>query len=289
MRNRLWVIVGVVLGLLSMLLVQNYIKQREIQLRRELLTGREPTPVLVAVQDIKEGERVDEGMVAVQTKSADAIQPHALTSPEEAIGKIALVPIYTDEQVLDSKLERPQQVHTLSMKTPAGKRAVTIGVDVISGVGGFIHPGDFVDVLGIFTLPTPDGKQAAVTVTLLQRVLVLATGSRFSETETRRDRTEAGSADTVTLALSPQETELVLFARAQGQLQLSLRPRADALVVSDLAPMTIESLLAVILGPQLAKVGQQPPTPGVPSVEERRIEVYRGLEKEVVVLSEQRP
>ena len=278
MRNRLWVVIGVTLGLLTAILVNTYIRQEIAKARRQLMVGREPTEVLVAAADIPEQTTITADMVQVEVRPADAIQPKSLDNQGAAIGKIALVPIYKGSQILDSTLATPENANTLSQKTPPGKRAVTIGIDNISGVGGFIHPGDHVDMLGIFSLPTPDGKQAVVTVTLLQRVLVLAAGGRFSEAKSEG----ASTADTVTLALTPQETELVLFGRAQGQLQLSLRPRVDSEVVADLKPMSLDALAATILGPQLAQqaaaAASQKPA--------RQVEIYRGLQREVVALPE---
>lgn len=281
MRNRLPIIIALLVAAFTVMMVGAYIRQREAKLRRQLMQGREPTSVLVAAQDIPESTRIDDNMVTIVRQPADSIQPHALSEPGEAIGKIAVVPLYQGEQVMDSKLERPQQVSTLSAKTPSGKRAVTMAVDQITGVGGFIHPGDFVDVLGMFQIPTPEGKQAPITITLLQRVQVLASG-RSSAVQRGQ---EAGSADSLTLALTPQETELVLFARAQGQIQFSLRPKTDSAVLADLQPMTVDALITHILGAQAVQA--KPPPPPAPA--ERKVEVYRGLNKEVVVVPDRQP
>ena len=288
MQNRLWIILGLAFGLTSVILVHNYMAQREQQLRRQLMQGREPTPVLVAQRDIAEGATLDAELVGVVTKPADAVEPRALSAVEQALGKISAVPITKGEQILESKLAQLQSVRTLSMKVPSGKRAVTINVDAVTGVGGFIRPGDYVDVIGLFNLPSPDGKQATVTVTLLQRVLVLAVGGQFSETQ--KAESEGASATTVTLALSPKETELVLFGRAQGTVQLSLRSKADAAVVAQAQPMTLDALVALILGPKLLEqakqqAAQQAATSAT-QPKKRHIEVYRGLQKEVVTLAD---
>lgn len=281
MRNRLWVAIALVLGLLTTVLVNSYIHQEIDKAKRQFMVGRGPVSVLVAVADIPPQSSIAPEMVAMETRPEDAIQPKALTDPEGAIGKITLAPIYQGEQILDSKLATPENANTLSQKTPPGRRAVTIGIDTISGVGGFIHPGDFVDILGIFNLPTPDGKQVIVTVTLLQRVAVLAAGARFSE-----QGEGANEANTLTLALTPQETELVLFAREQGKLQLSLRPRVDSEILADLKPMSIDALVAAILGPQLAQAPPPPPPTEPEKKAVRQVEIFRGLEREVVSLPE---
>ena len=279
LRNKLPVIVALLLAALTALMVAAYIRQRETQIRRELMRGREPVQVLVAAQDIPESTGITEEMLALMNRPADSIQPHAIANPGDAIGKIAVVPIYQSEQILDSKLQRPQQIASLSAKTPAGKRAITLAVDPITGVGGFIHPGDFVDVLGMFQIPTPDGKQVPITITLLQRVSVLATGRSAAA----QPGVEAGAADSLTLALTPEETELILFARAQGQIQFSLRPKTDSAVVAEVQPMTIDKLIAHILGPSAI---QAPPPPPPPTPAVHTVEVYRGLDKEVITVSD---
>lgn len=278
LRNRLALIIAFAVAVSTALMVAAYIRTREIQIRRELMRGREPTPVLMATQDIPESTHIDESMIALINRPADSLQPHAISNPGEAIGKIAVVPIYQNEQILDSKLERPQHASTLSAKTPSGKRAVTLAVDAITGVGGFISPGDFVDILGLFQIPTPDGKQVPITITLLQRVQVLATGRTSAPV---RGSGEAGPADTVTLALTPEETELLLFARVQGQIQFSLRPKTDSAVLAQVQPMTIDKLIAHILGPTAM---QPPPPPPPPAPVEHRVEIYRALNREVVTV-----
>ncbi len=289
MRNRLPLIIGAVLGVLTVVFVQMYIQQHEKILKRQLLKGQEPVPVLIAAKDVSRDTILKDDMVKMENRPAYAIQPHAIMDPGEAIGLVVLVPIYAGEQVTDSKLARPDTVEALSMKTPPGRRAVTIAVDNISGVGGLVKPGDFVDLLGTFALPNPGGDKAAVTVTLLQRIEVLAVGAKFSAAaEEGNENASAGPANNLTLALTPQQAQLILFAReAQGQLQLALRSRSDTNALTDLSPTTQETLLGVILGPKMLEMAKQAPV--VKKAPEHTVEVYRGLEREVVVLPEMAP
>lgn len=287
LRNRLPLIIGVILGLLTIGMVKLYIQQRETQLKRQLLRGQEPVPVLIATRDIPSDTVLRDDMLALESRPALAVQPHAVMDPGAAIGLVTIAPIYTGEQVSDSKLTRPDTAEALSMKTPPGKRAMTINVDAVTGVAGLIKPGDFVDIMGTFALPNPTGERAAATVTLLQRVEVLAVGHKFSSAAEEEEA--AGPSDTLTLALTPQEAQLLLFARAaQAQLQLSLRSRNDTSPVADLQPTTNDTLLGVILGPKLLEMAK-PPSPGQMKPPEKKVEVYRGLQKEVVSLSEEPP
>lgn len=288
MRNRLPILIGAILGILTIILVRAYMQQREQELRRQLLKGQEPIPVLVALKNVPANARIEDGMVEVQQRPAYSIQPHALTDSGDAVGKITVIPLYEGEQVTDAKLSRPENVEALSMKTPPGKRAVTMNVDTVSGVAGLIKPGDYVDVLGVFAGPNPmnpSGERSVVTVTLLQRVEVLAVGRHLTAASVEGQ--DAGVADNVTMALTPQDAQLITFAKAaQGQLQLSLRPRADTVSLADLPPTTQETLLGVILGPKaLEQLKQQVPEVAK-KAPERTVEVFRGLKREVVALPE---
>ena len=288
-QNRILLIVGVVLAILSVVYVQMYLRQQEVRITRRLMQGREPTPVLVASKDIPQDTVVTYDMLEVVTKPADAIEPRALGSPDEAAGKVVLIPISRGEQILSSKLEQVQRVSSLSMKVPSGKRAITIAIDTISGVCGFICTGDYVDIVGMFSLPGQGGA-VPVTITILQRVQILAVGQAISEAAFRGKDQSANSANTVTLSLAPRETELVMFARAHGQIQLSLRSRADSAVVAEVKPMTQEALMALILGPQLLaegqKAAQQAQAEKPPEGPKREVEIFRGLKREVITLQE---
>ena len=273
-QNRILLIVGVVLAILSVVYVQMYLRQQEVRITRRLMQGREPTPVLVASKDIPQDTVVTYDMLEVVTKPADAIEPRALGSPDEAAGKVVLIPISRGEQILSSKLEQVQRVSSLSMKVPSGKRAITISVDTISGVGGFIRPGDKVDIL--WTVQLPQGGQAQpVTLTLFQEIPVLAIGHTMAGQGGETTAEEAAQQH-VTLALVPQETSLLLFARENGKIQLALRPRLETGVVA-VPPASIDRLMERALG--ISPEAQQPPPA-------RHVDVYRGLQHNRVVLSD---
>jgi len=286
--NRLAVALALVFGVLTVVLVRAYVQQRERELRRELLRGQEPVPVLVAVEDIPKGTTIDEDHVSVEARPAYAIQPHALQQVAAAYGLVAVIPLYKGEQLTDAKLARPGATEALSLKTPPGKRAVTIGADALGGAGGMVKPGDFVDVIGIFALPGAEGQTTSVTVTLLQRIEVLAVGGRLSAVD--EGASTAGGDNTLTLALTPEEAQLVLFAQsARAELQLVLRSQADTAPVAGLAPTTQETLLGFILGPEALEAAKQQALAVPLQPRTRTVEVIRGREREQVSVPEDAP
>ena len=124
--------------------------------------------------------------------------------------------------------QRPQQ-QSLSVKTPVGKRAITVVVDRIFAVGGFVSPGDYVDIITHLSAPAnpndPKGAQG-ITVTLFQNVLVLAVGNNM-QPGTGYEAQQNATSIPITFALNPQEANLLSFVQQHGNLQLALRPSLD--------------------------------------------------------------
>ncbi|MCD4780116.1 MAG: Flp pilus assembly protein CpaB [Candidatus Omnitrophica bacterium] len=124
------------------------------------------------------------------------------------------------------------EMNSFSVKTPPGKRALTIMIDSLSAVGGLISPGDFVDVLSHLEVPgrgVDTSETDTVTTILFQNIQVLAVGTNF-QMAGKAPQYEAQSKTrslNITLALTPEEVGLMSFAQQNGQLQLSLRAPAE--------------------------------------------------------------
>jgi len=271
MRSRLpLILIAVALGGLVTFLVYQQMESYKANLARQyrtLLQGLEPVAVIVAAQDIpKAGVVLTEELIGQLELPAKAVQPYVAQDPLEVLGKETAVPLAKGQQILRNQLARPGTGGgALATKIPQEKRAVTIEIDQLTGVSGFIRPDDFVDILWTFTPPAPESARQPVTVTLFQHVQVLAMGSQLVS-----GGEGAVEARTITLALTPHETELLLFARQQGPMQLSLRPRGDTAQLP-LPPATLEVLLQAILPNLQAQTGGA-----------KTVEVIRGQKRELV-------
>ncbi|MBI4342591.1 MAG: Flp pilus assembly protein CpaB [Candidatus Omnitrophica bacterium] len=274
-------------GVIGLSLMHSW-RMRQVQaLKREEVRLKsfyqEPIQVVVASMDITEGATVEPSMLAMAPVPQKFVQPYSVRATGEVLGLVAAAPIAEGEQMMTNKLRRPEATPvdaTLSSVTPKGKRAITIAVDTITGVGGFVRPGDKVDVL--WTLKIPGGDQSA-TLTLFQEVPVLAVGPEIvGKPDQPGGQAAAGpvavpqSQYIVTLALNPQETSSLLFAREQGRIQLSLRPPQEAGAVP-VPPANLNTLMELQLG--IKSADQTPRT--------RQVEVYKGLKRDVVVLADQ--
>lgn len=114
---------------------------------------------------------------------------------------------------------------SLAVKTPAGKRAVTVMIDSLAAVGGLLNAGDNVDVIAHLTVPDASNaeKKNTVTAMIFQNLEVLAINTNLNEPGAYDDQQAAASLK-VTFAVDPQESGLLAFADKNGKLELALRP-----------------------------------------------------------------
>ena len=184
-RQKIVLIIGVVLALAAVFMIMLYIdQQRKIDRARlqknwENLQANQ-TAVLVAKKDILRGSPVDETMFTTEIVLNKYVQPQAVTSMDRISGMLTIAPISKGEQISLTKLSNVKNAGVLSEVTPVGKRAITISVDNISALAGMIKAGNYVDVIAMLpdAIMTPDGKQVVQTtaISLFQNVLVLAVG-----------------------------------------------------------------------------------------------------------------
>ena len=125
------------------------------------------------------------------------------------------------------------RAEAFSVKTPIGKRAITILIDPLSAVGGLVNPGDSVDIIAHLEIPNAYDEEEApedVTTILFQNIEVLAINTNFEPINNAPNYVAQQQAKklNITLALEPEAAALLTFAEKNGKLQLSLRgPNED--------------------------------------------------------------
>jgi pilus assembly protein CpaB len=287
-RQRLFLIGGVALAIVAAFAVIAYIGQ-QIQTAREdakkkyIEAMKSSVSVLKAKADISRGTAIDPGLFYQELMPKQYALPDAITSMDRISGMVSIAPIAKDEQVSLGKLSYTRSGGGLSDVTPVGKRAITISVDSISSLAGMLRPGNYIDVIAMIPVPmqTADGKQVAqlITMPVFQNVLVLAVGQQTSSGVSKAyDRYGASeekveTTPLVTLALNPQEANLITFVQEQSKVRLVLRSPADS-KIELVQPASLESLLQYLLP-------REPPAPAPPPEPEDYVEIYRGLNKEV--------
>lgn len=209
------------------------------------------TDVIVATRDIGANTPLTADMVEVNALSIDESLAGAYTSVEPLIGLPVRYPIQKGEQVTTAKigLEAIRDEKDLALVLPPGKRAVAIEVSEMTSVGGLLLPGNFVDLIVVLD-GGEEGLNDNKALTLLQNIEVLAVAQEAQEPVPASSDAGDGTggiqgqrpqeverqpgARTVTVAVTPQEAQLLALLQAQGgsggndvKILLALRPGGD--------------------------------------------------------------
>jgi len=251
------------------------------------LQGRGPAnvpglDVLVAADDIQVGARVEDRDVRMAHYPIAGLPGGTFSRKSQVLGRGVIIPIYKGEFILPSKLAPENAGAGLPSLIPPGMRAVSVRVNEVVSVAGFVGPGTRVDVL---LTGTPAGGAESQTTTVLQNVAVIASGHTLE----RNASGEAQNTPVITLLTSPEDAERLTLASSEGKIQLSLRNPLD----THQGPVDAANAKSLYKGgtpppprPAVHAVKQQkiekpPPSPSVLSVE-----VYQGDKKTDVKLPE---
>jgi pilus assembly protein CpaB len=179
--------------------------------------------VAVAVVDIPLGTTINSNQIGVSLWPRNLYPKDAFTTAVPVVGRIAMRDFLRGEPIVESRLvPKGKSSGLLSLKVPAGMRAFTVKVNEVVGVGGFIVPDSRVDVV-VTTAVSPQRQQEQVAKTFLQNILVLAAGQVVEQKDNK-----PVTVNTVTLAVTPDESEKLALASNDGKIQLVMRNFADA-------------------------------------------------------------
>jgi pilus assembly protein CpaB len=235
--------------------------------------------VYVAKVDLKKGTRLNETNVKTKKKPETKVPVGAVTDKKELEKKEVTELIKAGEIILESKLKPAEEINRLSDIIPKGLTAMTIRVDDISGVGGFIKQGDYVDVVGIFgnnkNLPFKEPvKTILVGVKVLTIGYEMKTGAPVSVPQNKPPSKEEGPSNVVkakkvphvTIAVTPEEAEILTLVADKARLRLLLRSSKDGKPTEEEKEKAMSKEIArLVSGSGSAKVnkyGYQPPNRG---------------------------
>ena len=169
--------VAVIFGLITVIAL-NYYLQSLTSGGAPALANAAYTEVVVAKSTIPEHTRITAEMLVVEPIPTDAVHPEAIKNTEEAVGSISRGEIVKGEQLLAARVAAEGRA-SLSYRVPEKRRAISLPVSEVTGVSGYISPGDKVDVL--ITYSDADINSKMTTYTVVQNALVLATGEFTKE------------------------------------------------------------------------------------------------------------
>ena len=177
------VILAVTFSVLAFVVFKTQVRQAEVALTQEY--GKK-AKVVVATKDLTAGSEIEGGMVEAREIPAAFIQPGAVADPENAVGRVAQIPIKKGEQVLETKLVQSEGGYlSFRIGKAESRRAITLKLDGEGGLAGLARPGDYVDVIGVFESAGeggPEGKINNHAMVVAQAVRVLAVDARLSDT-----------------------------------------------------------------------------------------------------------
>jgi pilus assembly protein CpaB len=239
LKGKTPLIVALVLGLLAGVVAYSAIKKKEADVRR----GWNLVPVVVASQDIPEGTVVTFDMIS-QRSVPEQFVTSSVVKPDSAsyvVNQKVLVPLQAGDPLLWSQFETTKAAERLSTKVQKKGRAITIEAKATTAVGGWIRPNDHVDLIGTFRDPQTDEN---VAVTLLQNVIVLATGKITGTTNVNLIPENQRDYSNISLLVIPEEAEILVLAQELGNLTLSLRNEDDVDIIEERGRATISTLLS---------------------------------------------
>lgn len=216
--------------------------------------------VAIATADVAPGMALNASSVKITSWPKEVIPPGTASSLKEVDGRVARVEIARGEPILMSKLAPEGTAAGLGGLLEGSKRALSVRVDDVSGVAGFIHPGDHVDVL--VDLLMPGSKEEHVSKTVLQSLVVLSTGQIWEQ----KGDLKPMVVNTVTLEVTPDQAEVLNLASNNGKIRLALRSRKST-VASSTSGVTTSGIVN----------GSQARGSGVK--DDRTVEIIKGLER----------
>ena len=222
-RPRAVIIVGVLAVVIAAIAAYSlfiYLKGQEKKLEEAVASEK----IVVAAGQIDIGKPI----IITQLKTADwpkaNIPQGAFLSTEQVVNRVSLQTFMPNEPIIESRLiPKEGPISVLTYKIPEGHRAMTVAVDQVSGVAGFINPGNMVDV--VLTTQSSQTQQPLSKI-VLQNVPVLAIAQAVENREGK-----AIVVPTVTMDVTPEDAEKLAIASTQGRLQLVLRRFEDKSIV----------------------------------------------------------
>jgi len=220
MRNKRLIIAlsgAVLCGLLGVMLITRYLSSVQA-------FAKDLGNVVVAKQEIPLGEKITAEHLTLAPIPNGSVPEGVFRSIDQVVGRVAIMPIGVRETITPNKLAPAGVGAGLSAVIPEGFRAMTVKVDDVVGVSGFIMPGSFVDVVAIIVpLQGADGK-GPISKIVLQNIKVLASGTKIDSPENQRQPSDVKA---VTLQVTPEQAEKLVLASMEGKLQLVMRNYSD--------------------------------------------------------------
>lgn len=242
--------------------------------------------VVVAAGDLQLGTALKKEDLQVIAFPEASAPEGSFTQTNELIGRGLIVPLVKNEPVLAAKLASKEAGSGLPPIIPEGMRAVSVRVNEVVGVAGYVLPGNRVDVLA--TASPSESRSDTTSKVVLSNVQVLTAGTRI---EQNQDDNKPTQVTVVTLLVNPEQAERLALASTEGKIQLALRNPLDqgspetpgirtaGLLGGKPAPSAPATRVARARRPELKAQVEAPAPAPAPSVE-----IIRGDKRSVEII-----
>jgi pilus assembly protein CpaB len=221
MRNKRLILAltgAVICGLLAVMLVTRYLSSVQ-EYTKDL------NNVVVAKSAIPLGAKITIEQLALTPIPNGSAPEGVFRKLDQVVGRVAVTPIGVREPITNMKLAPEGVGAGLQAVIPEGYRAMTVKVDDVVGVSGFVGPGSYVDVVAVI-VPVAIGAaaQGPISKIVLQNIKVLASGAKMDSPDNQH---EPVNVNVVTLQVTPEQAEKLVLAANESKLQLVMRNYAD--------------------------------------------------------------
>lgn len=229
--------------------------------------------IVVASMPLQLGTRVDVKNLRLISWPAGESVAGMFTRIEDCAGRALITPVVENEPILENKLAPKEAGGGLPATIPEGMRALSVAVNEVVGVAGFVIPGTKVDVLVTGRLAgTTHGGPDNITRTILEDVPVLAAGQKIEQDREGKPQT----VPVITLLVSPEDAAKLTMASTEGKIQLALRNTIDSKKVEP--PAVLEATLFASAAPPPRRTGAVKSAPPAPPP--YAIEIINGNKRE---------
>ena len=245
-------------------------------------------PLIVASGDIPIGTKLDTTQMKSSVIPKSSMPAGSFSDSKELVGRVVVRHLSPGDAITEQKLmpkDGAQMAGIMTYIVPKGHRAITVAVNEVAGVAGFVAPNNRVDV--VLTTPIPNNtKGENISKIVLQNVTVLATGQVTEQKEGK-----PVVVPTVTLDLTPDDSEKLVLAASKGSLQLLLRNVVDtepavgkgatiAKVLGGIeAPVVVKAPVKQAKAPKAAVATAAPSYKQPPPEKKHYMEIIKGKER----------
>lgn len=246
--NKKALLFSLILTIVCAVVLFNYISTMKTPVENKPKTG-----VLLAARDILPGETIRDVDLKVEQVSTDSVPQGIITDKAKIINMIASERIMAGEPFRESRLSTIENM-ALSYNVPVGQRAITIFVSETTILSNMLRVGDHVDLITNFAAESDTQDYLRNTYTTIENVVVGAIGAnRYSKSEAAataaasQNNANNAPASTITLFVTPDVAERIVYAISYGEINLALRARGDE------APGNTEGVIHEEMVPDKAK------------------------------------